>query len=294
MLAKKNILFIINPISGISKKENLPELIEKHLDGDKFNFELKYTEYAGHSKKITQEFHTKFDAIIAVGGDGSVNEIGSHLVHTACVFGIIPAGSGNGYARHHQIPLSPVNAIKNINQWNVLSVDTGKINQYIFLGTAGIGFDAHIAEKFDQFGKRGFKSYFKLVLQEYRKFHPFQLKIKTKHNQFERRILMATIANTNQYGNNFIISPDSISNDGFFELILIEKFPMIKAINLGFRFFSKRINKSKYYEVVRFDNTLELFTDFTQAHVDGEPIQLTGNLSFSVVPKSLNLLVPKK
>jgi len=131
---QKKILFLLNPISGIGKKNVIPDLIERHFAHSDFEAELRNTEYRNHGHEIAETEKGNYNCIVAIGGDGSVNEVGSALVNSKCILGIIPTGSGNGLARHLGIPLEPEKAIERIKGFNSLSIDTGKVNDRIFIG----------------------------------------------------------------------------------------------------------------------------------------------------------------
>ncbi len=147
-MAKRSIVFIINPISGTQSKDNIIELISQHLDQDKFNYQIARTEYAGHATLLAQEHVEKgCDAVVAIGGDGTVNEIARSLVHTSVAFGVIPCGSGNGLARHLRIPMDPLGSIKVLNRFDIECLDYGKINDVPFFCTCGVGFDAFVSSK---------------------------------------------------------------------------------------------------------------------------------------------------
>ena len=153
---KKIIYSIINPISGTGKQKVVEYLIEKFLDFSKFEITIKYTEKPKHAIEISKQSVTEYDIIVAVGGDGSVNEVAKALINSNAILGIIPTGSGNGLSRHLKIPMNLKKAVSNLNNLNIQEIDTATINGYHFLGTAGIGFDAHIGWKFSTAKKKRF------------------------------------------------------------------------------------------------------------------------------------------
>ena len=143
---KSNILFIINPISGGKKKSSLPALIDQYLDKEKYAPIYTFTEYVGHASELAEEAGTKnYDTIVAVGGDGTINEVASKLVHSDKILAIIPFGSGNGLARFLNIPLSSKKAIELINLGKHQIIDTAELNGRKFFNMAGMGFDAHLS-----------------------------------------------------------------------------------------------------------------------------------------------------
>ena len=153
---KRKIVFILNPHSGTDNKTRMPKLIEDNIDKKAFDYEVVFTEYAGHAADIAYDCANKgVDIVVAVGGDGTINEVARSIVHTNTALGIIPCGSGNGLARHLCIPLDPKKAIALINKACIESLDYGVINGLPFFCTCGMGFDAFISFKFAGAGKRG-------------------------------------------------------------------------------------------------------------------------------------------
>ena len=175
---KKKIRFIINPISGGVKKAKVPQMIEEHLDHTLFEYDIAITQYKRHAKAIAAESAKEgIDIVCAVGGDGSVHEVGTALIGTNCHLAIIPTGSGNGLARHLKIPLKTPEAIRSINQLHSLRMDTVLANDKAFLGVGGFGFDAFIAKRFDEYHIRGFKGYAQLIYEEYFSYNPPKVKV---------------------------------------------------------------------------------------------------------------------
>ena len=151
---KKRICFIINPKSGNRKKNHIPLLIEEILDKNLFDYEIHYTSYKKHGIELTKiAIEKRFDIVCAVGGDGTVHEIGTTLINTNLCLAIIPRGSGNGFARHLRIPLNSRKAIECLNKQNQTIIDTANLNEFAFINGCGLGFDAHIAHKFETLKK---------------------------------------------------------------------------------------------------------------------------------------------
>ena len=173
MDSKKEIVFIVNPISGTHSKEIILHQLEKRLDHSLYNYTIRKTEYAGHATLLAQEHVEKgCDAVVAIGGDGTVNEIARSLVHTSVAFGVIPCGSGNGLARHLRIPMDPLGSIKVLNRFDIECLDYGKINDVPFFCTCGVGFDAFVSSKFAHSEKRGVLTYLENTLREGLKYKP--------------------------------------------------------------------------------------------------------------------------
>lgn len=294
MSGKKRIRFIINPISGIGKKNQLPDLIETYLDHNKYEYEIQLSEYRKHAKKIAIDSSKEgFDIVCAVGGDGSIHEVGTGLIGTNTALAIIPTGSGNGLARHLNIPLKVIDAILCINEGNFSLTDTITANEIPFIGFGGFGFDALIAKRFDSYHKRGFSSYIKLVVQEFFQYKPNRIKIEIDDQTIEDTFFLCSIANSSEIGNGFCLSPESEVNDGKIELCLLRPVPFIAAPKLVADFFMRKANKNKHLEILSFEK-IKLHLENTIAHFDGEPFEVAKELHIEVKPKSLNILVGKK
>ncbi len=290
---KTKILFIINPISGIGKKGKLPSLIEKYIDKDRFDFEIKTTEYRKHAKQLAyQSAMDGFDIVCAVGGDGSVHEVGTALIGTNTKLAIIPAGSGNGLARHLKIPLNVRKAILTINEMNTIKMDTVLVNDKPFLNAGGYGFDAIIAKRFDENKKRGFANYVKLVFREFLKYNPINVTIDVNGEVKKLPVLLCTIANASEFGNGFCVSPKSDVTDGKIELCLLKPFHIWNAPKLAYQFFNKKTDRSRFAEIISFEKARITLTEKI-AHYDGEPFKVRSVLNVQVVPKSLNILAGK-
>ncbi len=291
MSSQKNILFLINPISGIGRKNDLPKLIETHLKNHKY--EIRNTEYRKHGEEIAESEKNNFDAIIAIGGDGTVNEIAGALAGSNCSLGVIPAGSGNGLARHLKIPLNVKSAIERIDAFEPQLYDTGLVNDLFFAGTCGFGFDGYIAELFDKYPKRGFLSYAKLIAREYKKYEPLSYEIEVNGETIKSNALVCAVANSSQFGNGFTISPDSNMQDGQFELVLIEKFPFIETMAVGTRFFTQSIKNSKHFKSTDFNDSIHIKVNSTNKvffHLDGEPHQTGNEFKITIKPRNLSII----
>lgn len=289
--SKQKILFLINPISGIGKKGDLPDLIKRHLTNHEY--EIRQTEYRKHGEEIAIQEKDQFNAIVAIGGDGTVNEIAGALDGSNCSLGVIPAGSGNGLARHLKVPLNIKSAIERINNFQPENYDTGTVNDIFFVGTAGFGFDGYIAELFDKFPKRGFLSYAKLIAREYKKYKPSTYLIEIDGKKIEQEALICAVANSSQFGNGFTISPGSNMQDGTMELVLVKKFPFIETMAIGTKFFTQSIHKSKYFSSFQFKNDIQVKIknhDHSFYHVDGEPLEGRQDFQIKISQKSLKIL----
>lgn len=289
MTSPIKILFIINPISGTVKKSGVQQLIQTHLDSTKFDYTIAYTEYPLHATEIAKKEADNYKIIVAVGGDGTVHEVGLGLIHTNTILGILPMGSGNGLARHLNIPMSTKKAIINLNQFKCKVIDTVKINDTYFLGAGGIGFDAHISNLFASSKTRGFITYIKISINEFFKYQEQEYELQIEGNTFKRKAFLITFANSNQYGNNAFIAPNSIIDDGFISIVILKKFSLLYAIPLAIKLFTKKINSSKFVEEIKVKKAL-IISPSQEIHLDGEPLLTNREINIEVLPKSLNVI----
>lgn len=288
---KRKALFIINPVSGGKKKDKVPALIEKHLDSSLFDFEIAYSTLEQPVSEISKNGSKPFDIIVAVGGDGTVNEAASAIVGTDKVLGIIPFGSGNGLARFLDIPLDTVEAIKNINTGRVELIDAGKINDHWFFNMAGMGFDAHISEVFSHGRHRGFKSYFKSSVQEISKYKPQFYQIDIDGKLYDREAFMLSFANSSQYGNNAHISPKASLHDGLIDVCIIKPFPVYRLPEMGLRMLTKTSESSSFVEIIRGKRIKIQRAEPGPVHLDGEPQVLGKSAEINMFPHALKVIV---
>lgn len=290
---KKKIRFIINPKSGVQQKTDFPNLIEKYLDKTQFDFDIVSTEYKKHAKEIAHQSALEgYDIVCAVGGDGSVHEVGTALIGTKTHLAIIPAGSGNGLARHLQIPMDFAKAIQTINNSKSETMDTVLVNDKAFLNVGGYGFDASIAKSFDNHDRRGFWGYVKLVTKQCFSYKSNTFTVEINGQKRSEKLFLCTIANANEYGNGFCISPNSSIKDGIIELCLMKPFNLIVAPAVLLRFFRKSNHRGKYIEIIPFKKA-RLTLHAPVCHYDGEPFEVRKELNIEVVPNSLHILIDK-
>lgn len=291
-MAKSTIAFIINPNSGTNNKKDLPDLIRKILDADRFDISIEFTKYAGHGKELAKQYAEKgFNYVVACGGDGTINEVASQLTGTNTVFGIIPYGSGNGLARHLGISLIPKRALRQINKHSIKSIDYGMANEHAFFCTCGTGFDAHISHKFAVQGKRGFFTYLKTVVKEYWGYKPHPYTLSSDEFEITQRAFVVTIANASQYGNNAFIAPQASTSDGLLDICILKPFPFYSIPWLAFLLFQKEIERSKHISILRTKGFTLKRKKEGEFHIDGDPIQAGKEISIKVVPNGLKVMM---
>lgn len=288
---KGKALFIINPISGGKKKDGVPELIDKHLDKQVLKPAIVFSDSVAHARQLAKEAVGKFDVIVAVGGDGTVNEVASAIVSTDTPLGIIPFGSGNGLSRFLKIPMDAEKALKNLTSGRVELIDTATMGGMSFFNMAGMGFDAHIAEVFSHNKKRGFISYIKSTFEEFSKYKPQMYQMQIDGKTYNRKAFMLSIANSSQYGNNAHISPHASVQDGLLDICVITKFPLWRLPEMGIRMITATSDKVKFVEIIR-GKQIEIKREKPgPIHLDGEPQVMDTDIMVKVVPASLKVIV---
>ncbi|MEI6140182.1 MAG: diacylglycerol kinase family protein [Mariniphaga sp.] len=293
-IVKEKIVYLINPVSGTSQKKHLPELILELNDKNIFEPEVIFTRYKGEATEIVAEkLKANCRYFVAVGGDGTVNEIAKSLVNTPGILGIIPIGSGNGLARHLKIPLDPKKAIATINQQKYLSIDYGMINDVPFFCTCGVGFDALIGEKFAKSKGRGLSTYVKTTISEYYNYIPESYQLTIDNNPpVTHKAFLVSFANASQYGNDAYISPNADICDGKLDICILSPFKLWNAPGIGARLFLKNIDKSKLLNIIQGSRVLLERSEEGVVHFDGEPCRMGKRLEISVIAKGLKVIIP--
>jgi YegS/Rv2252/BmrU family lipid kinase len=290
---KERIAYIINPISGITDKKTIADYINRTIDTNKFDFEIYYTKCINDGFRQAKEFaDNDFNRVIAVGGDGTVNEVAKGLLGSDTALGIIPLGSGNGFARHLKISLNYQKANQVAQSGEIISSDHGILNGKPFFCTAGTGFDAQVGQRFAQIGRRGFVSYAQASFMEYFRYSPQSYKITIDGKTFSRRAFLITFANTSQWGYNAYIAPNASLNDGLIDLVIVSPFSFVVAPIIGLRVFTKSLYNSRKIEIYRArEATIE--RDKTgYVHLDGEPLNEGKVLNVKAIPDKLKIIIP--
>ncbi len=231
----------------------------------------------------------KYDLVIAVGGDGTINEVARGLVNSSVALGIIPMGSGNGLARHLQIPMNVKKAIDKLNHYQVVKIDTGKINEHLFLCTAGIGLDAKVSHDFSKEKKRGFFTYSKVAMNSFLNASTSSWEIEIDGYCETVDGLLLTIANANQYGNNVFIAPKAQIQDGEFDVCVLKNFSFFNSPLVLRDLFNKTLHKNRFYSLRKGKQIIIKNEGEVEIHYDGEPMLVQGNIKVEIHPLSLNV-----
>ena len=243
------------------------------------------------TKNIISQNSENHDIFIAAGGDGTVHSVAAQLVNTDKIFGVLPLGSGNGFAKEFGFNINMNSLISDMKKAEVMPIDVIEINRKLCLNAAGIGLDSFVAHSFNDLKLRGFFPYIWLTLKTFNQLKPFPVTIWCEDKKIvSENIFMITVANTRQFGNNAFIAPDAKPNDGIINIVLIKPFPKILGLVFAIRLFTKRINKSKYVKQIKIDKEIEIETCETKMHIDGEPIKTDGRITVKIKREALNVL----
>lgn len=292
---KRKICFIINPISGIGRQRVIEKLVADFLDTSVFEPSLVYTEGPKHATTLAKKAAGEgFEIVVAVGGDGSVNEIAKGLIGTNTAMAILPAGSGNGLARHLGIPMDLKKAMHLLQKGSKQQIDSIQFNQEYFVNVAGVGFDAHIGWEFSKFGKRGFSSYLKVILKELSALKKQRYKLQIDGGpKLEKEAYLISFANGSQWGNNASIAPLADVKDGMLDIVLVKKFSWLLSLSFSLKLFTKKIHTSPAVETIKAKQVI-IKQEKNIAHIDGEPIECGQSITIKVNPLSLNVIVPTR
>ncbi len=293
MSEKKKIAFIINPISGTGHKDVIPQMIPRHVDADKFTTEVLFTEYAGHATKLAaQRVADYYDVVVAVGGDGTVNEVASALTESKTALAIVPCGSGNGLARHLMLPMNIGGALDIINMCQIHSLDYGMINSHPFFCTCGMGFDAFISQKFAEAGKRGPLTYIENILKEGLKYQPETYELTLDGNEAEPyKAFLLSVANASQYGNDAYIAPQASMSDGWLDVVIMEPFDILEAPEVCIALMNKIINNSTKIKSFKARDIVVRRKAPGIIHFDGDPVEESDQLHISLRQKGIKVVV---
>lgn len=283
------ILFIINPIAGRSRRP-VEDIIRASVGAN--DHEIRVWSSVDEIDAIMNEIDDDVDVVAAVGGDGTVHEIGKRLVGRPQALAIIPAGSGNGLARHLGVPLDPARAIAGIDACRIESIDVGRINDGVFLGICGVGFDAVVAHRFAEAGTRGLQTYVREGFLTYASYAPEHYVVKLDGESLEVDAFLVAIANSGQYGNDARIAPFASLQDGILDIAIVRTASLLKAPFRLFQLFTGTL-KDCADVMIRQARTLELErTSEGPGHVDGEPVILPRTLRCSLAERALRICVP--
>lgn len=293
-MKKKKIIYIVNPHSGVGKKSVIENAIREQTDNEQVEYEILHTKYHGHATELSRNYRDLVDCVVAVGGDGTVNEVGSGLIGSSTALAIIPAGSGNGLARELDIPMRTSLAIEVVNELNIKKIDVMRVAEHFSLNMSGIGFDAFVSHEFAKVKTRGPLQYMNLITRKFPDYEAKDYILKIDGNILKSKAFLISFANSAQWGNNIRIAPKAQVDDGLIDVCILSDFPDVAIPSLLFSLFNQSIEKNKYDEIIK-AKSIEIQNDRElKAHVDGEPIIIAPGTEISILPLALNVVIPSQ
>ncbi|MDR3365644.1 MAG: YegS/Rv2252/BmrU family lipid kinase [Prevotellaceae bacterium] len=287
----RNIAFIQNPASGRGQRRDFPLLIRRFFTCEKgFHTTFYSTKFAGDATAVARRLVAEsYDMVVAIGGDGTVNEVAQALVNTDAALAIVPVGSGNGLARHLHIPMNVCKALELIATAKTCKMDYGLMNGTPFFCTAGVGFDALIGNMFAQAGSRGFASYLRQILKAFISYKPEEYTLAIDGEAIRRKAFLITFANASQWGNNAYIAPAANISDGLMDVVVVSEFPLYHAPKIAVRLFTRQIDKFRFVEIFRCRAACVDRAHSGYIHYDGEPSQTGSCIEVKMVQGALKV-----
>jgi diacylglycerol kinase (ATP) len=286
----KRSLFILNPAAGVMPVKVILTADLQRRKNQLATFKSLSVDESG--TRIKNSFND-YDVFVAAGGDGTVRSVATLLVGTEKVLGVLPMGSGNGFAREFGFKPNIPSLLKNIKKAERLSIDVIEINDLLCLNVAGVGLDSFVAHSFDKLGTRGLWSYVYVTFRNFIHLKPVHVTIDFGQEIITEDLFTLTIANTRQFGNNAYIAPEAKPNDGIIDIVLVRPFPKWIAPLIVLRLFRGTLGKSKYVKYIKTDKPFTVRTDETRFHIDGEPFEISGEIKVRIKRDVLNVLKTK-
>ncbi len=281
-------LFILNPYAGIPP---VKFIITEELKRRRDELSLYKSLSIDESGTLIRQNFEKYDVFVAAGGDGTVHTVANQLVGSDKLLGVLPIGSGNGFAKELGFRPQIRSLLQDIEKSECFNIDVININNGLCLNVAGVGLDSFVAHSFDKLKTRGFWSYVGVTILNFIKLRPFHVAIKISGEEIiSEDLFVLTVANTRQFGNNAFIAPDAVPNDGMLDIIMIRPFPKLLFPIFVYRLFAKRLNKSKYFTHIKTEKEVTISTDETRFHIDGEPVTICGDAIIKIKKKALKVL----
>lgn len=290
----KKLLFVLNPIAGDIEKEDLKEDLAAICLEHEIQYEIFTTTGDNDKENLKKQLSEhEYEAVYAIGGDGTVSLVGDLLIGTNTPLGIIPLGSGNGLAKDLDIPQDTEEALELIKNHVVRNIDTITLNGTPSIHLSDLGFNALVVKNFCEGDTRGPGAYAWIALQEYLNYEPKTYRIETDSDTFEGKAFMVTVANANAWGSNASINPDGILNDGMFEICLIEPFPRAASLGILYKLYTDSIDTSVYTRILKCRRATIYNQDLEVMHIDGEPVETAKKIEVEMHPKSLKVILPE-
>ena len=292
----QRLLLVINPISGGLNKSGLADVVTQRMKASlNMEVEVKTTSGKGDARRFaTEAVENGYYGVIVAGGDGTVNEVAAVLCDSDVALGIIPSGSGNGLARHLEIPVDERLSLDVIAENNIVACDYATVNDKPFFCTFGVGFDAAVSDRFAKQRKRGKFMYFKSALEEFVQYRPQVYTISANGKVFTQNAFLIACCNASQYGNNAYIAPTASMTDGLLDIIIIHAGSPLDTAVLGVDLFTGYINRNTLLQSFQAPAAVIYRTEEGAAHIDGDPIELGEIIDVKCKRGGLKIFVPVK
>ncbi len=288
-------LLIINPRSGTAhSKTAIAEMAQRILAAPDYDLNIVFTEYAGHATDLALEASRQdYDIVIACGGDGTINEVAAALCGSNTALGVIPCGSGNGLARHLNIPLNPEAALQVIADGNNFMIDCCTANGKPFFCTFGMGFDADVADRFNSRpDQRGLINYVRAAVEEIAKFRSTEYVISTDSETLTERAFLIACCNASQYGNNAFIAPDATMADGLMDITVIHAGTWLGRVLAGLQVIAGTMRNSPIATTFQ-ARSVQLHRPAPgPVHLDGDPVDMGMDITVECHHGVLRVLSP--
>ncbi|MBQ7041432.1 MAG: diacylglycerol kinase family lipid kinase [Muribaculaceae bacterium] len=291
----RHIMLIINPISGTGSKRGLTEFATNFLSKIGYDIDVVYTTGRGDATRLAKKaIEQNYHAVLAAGGDGTINETAAALCDSNVALGIIPAGSGNGLARHLNIPIDPIQSLNVIAENNIIDCDYCSVNERPFFCTFGVGFDATVSEKFAKQNKRGKFMYVKSAISEFLNYTPQEYTISANGKTFTEKAFIVACCNASQYGNNAYIAPRASITDGLIDVTIVHSGTPLDTAMVGVDLFTGYLDRNTLIHTFRTPSVVITRTNEGPAHLDGEPLIMPDTISIECHHKGLKIFIPQK
>lgn len=284
---------IINPISGTRSKAGLDRMVIDSLSPLGWEVEVVYTKGHGDATRLALEaIEKKCDAVLAAGGDGTINETAAALCGTGVVLGILPCGSGNGLARHLGIPIDLREGLKVIHEDHPTDIDYATVNDRKFFCTCGVGFDAAVSAAFARKKTRGKFTYIQSTFETYANYEPEFYTISANGKKLTEKAFLVAVCNASQYGNNAYIAPSASINDGLLDVTIIHAGNTLSTALVGVDMMTGMIERNMLIQTFRTDNIIIERERRGPSHLDGEPLEMDDCLDIRCHHNGLRVFTP--
>ena len=294
-MSRKKIFFIVNPISGNQKHQITNDLVERHFDQNQYEINICNTKFKKHAVELTKKaLESNPYCVVACGGDGTVNEVASCLVNTKVILGIIPVGSGNGLASNLLIPLNVMKSLGVLSKFKTTTIDVGAVNKQFFFSNMGFGIDANIIKNYESIQQRKFIGYLKAVKMSFNNFEYSNYTYTIQKQTRNAHPYLFFISNSNEMGYGLSLTPKALLNDGFFNLVLVEKINLFKQLMFGLFVLLKKASDFKQMESALIQQIeIKSHKGYFDLQIDGEYHLLQSDvLHIEVIHRGIEVIIP--